>query len=218
MVEACDALFVNYYAVDLGTPGKPATYNVFDPATYEKDFADLLALPSKYGLEKPIVLQEVGMPTDAILGGSELKQEAFVKFVFEQWDKAGVLIPFLSWFQLYDFLYDEKLKVELQGSSIVVTQNTPPYPKTFTYYGVEVKPFFWGTGNELAWFFRPFNPNAPPPTIQDYVNGINESRTGGNQERLCRFLSTCGLVRENGERKLAWQTHQKELAKRRRQT
>jgi hypothetical protein len=210
MVEACDALFINYYAVDYG-----ADRPVVAPSTYHKDFADLLALPGKYGLEKPIVLQEVGMPTDKLLGGSETLQLDFVKFVLEQWDKAGLLIPFLSWFQLYDFLYDENLKVALgKHSSIVVTQTTDSYPTRFTYYGKDLGPF-WGAGNELAFVFRS---ETTAPTNENHVNALNDSTGTGRTGRLCRFLSTCGLVDQKGERKLAWDTYQQELAKRRRQT
>lgn len=216
MAEPCDALFINYYAVDAGKPNVPPTFDVLDEPTYTKDFIELLDLPAKYHLDKPIVLQEVGMPTDDMLCGSEEKQRDFVLFLFEQWDKAGILVPFLSWFQLYDFLYDENLKVDASSGALVVTQNTSPYPTTFTYYGQTLGPF-WGLGNEIAYAFRPFDPNKVIPTLEEREDLINLSTAGGAPERLCRFLSRCGLIDQTGASKPAWDVYQAALAKRRRQ-
>jgi hypothetical protein len=52
---------------------------------------------------KPLILQEVGYPSSAMLNSSEQKQAEFVANVFTAWQAAGDRIPFLSSFALHDF-------------------------------------------------------------------------------------------------------------------
>ena len=214
MNQHCDVLMVNYYA----DPKAVGPHKL----KYHADFQFLRQLSTAFGLHKPVVLQEVGMPTSAYLGGSEDQQDLFMKFLLDQWDEAGVLIPFLSWFQLYDYLYDDTLKVALANdadpvsSPIVVAQSK--YPQTAKYHGVDVP--YWGTGNALAQaFLGPFKPPKIGGEIwsEDTVHWLNQSSTPGRLARaVCEQLSACGLVCKNGRRKKAWYTLRDWAAKRRR--
>jgi hypothetical protein len=52
---------------------------------------------------RPLVLQEVGYPSAAVLGSSEEKQAQFVANVFAAWKPARASIPFISFFALHDW-------------------------------------------------------------------------------------------------------------------
>jgi hypothetical protein len=52
---------------------------------------------------RPIVLQEVGYPSSALLGSSESEQAAFVSSVFQSWLARGDQMPYLNYFLLHDF-------------------------------------------------------------------------------------------------------------------
>jgi len=52
---------------------------------------------------KKLILQEVGYPTAASVGGSEEVQAAFVTSVFQAWSQSADAIPFLSFFMQHDF-------------------------------------------------------------------------------------------------------------------
>lgn len=63
------------------------------------DFPKMLALAGS----RPLILQEVGLPSSELLGGSEQQQADFVTNVFAAWQAAGGRIPFLNFFLLHDF-------------------------------------------------------------------------------------------------------------------
>lgn len=218
-----DALFVNYYAV------QPApSYAVKSHQDYSVDIDTLLSIADAFGGGKPLVLQEVGMPTDPLLGGSNEKQTAFVQFLLNKWDDAGIRIRFLSWFALYDYLYDPTLKVMLDPNGAIAVTSTQ-YP-----YKLPNGAPFWGTAHNLPGLF--LGPHAPgsdtskPPTNADTVYWINQSTTAGTHaQRIARFLGTCGLLTADGQPKSvaklqpgspisAWHALRAGLEKRRRQT
>jgi hypothetical protein len=204
MQEHCDVLMVNYYADPKATAGP-------HKLRYEADFEFLRHLSTSFALHKPVVLQEVGMPTSAYLGGNEARQDAFMKFLLNQWDEAGVLLPFVSWFQLWDYLYDDTLKVSL--ANVSDPENSPINVDQSKYPIV-------GIGNAVAQaFLGPFLPGEDRPNVWsiDTVHWLNESSTPGTEGRaLCEQLSTCGLICKNGRRKKAWYTLRDWAAKRRR--
>jgi len=51
---------------------------------------------------RPLILQEVGYPSSAILSSSDQKQAQFVTQVFRAWKANGNRIPFLNFFLLHD--------------------------------------------------------------------------------------------------------------------
>jgi hypothetical protein len=219
-MTVCDALFVNYYAVHAADESKPTAtwYQVKTPAEYAADFDALIGIADAFGGGKPIVLQEVGMPTDPTLGGSNQKQTKFVQFLLNKWDELGIRIRFLSWFALYEYLYDPTLKVKLsdealENSPIEFVSTQYPYnlPSGPPFYGT----VFWGTAHELAGLF--LGPWEPP----------KGSGLISNKDRV--YWVTCGLLRADGQPKSigglqlpgsptsAWDALQKGLEKRRRQ-
>ncbi|MGH7949635.1 MAG: hypothetical protein ACREQF_10450, partial [Candidatus Binataceae bacterium] len=52
---------------------------------------------------KPVVLQEVGLPSSLRNGSSAKKQARFVRNVFTAWNNVGTSIPFLSYFCMHNF-------------------------------------------------------------------------------------------------------------------
>jgi hypothetical protein len=224
LMQSCDAAFVNYYAVNSGL-------QVLTPEEYASDFTKLIGLADQFGGGKPIAMQEVGMPTDPTLGGSYLAQAKFIEFLLKKWDELGIRIRFLSWFALYDYLYDSTLKVSLVDptnvDSPIQVDASAHGEKWFTDPWGSPQPFF-GVGNEIPGFF--FGPYPPKPA--DHVYWLNQSTTPGTPaERLARFLSSCGLLAADGRPKhlpglkpppgkptSTWDVFRSGLEKRRRQT
>ncbi len=62
------------------------------------DIAKMVELASRW----PVILQEVGYPSSAVLASSELKQAQFVSEVFRAWNTSASRIPFLNFFLLHD--------------------------------------------------------------------------------------------------------------------
>jgi hypothetical protein len=206
MSEVSDALFINFY------PAAGST-------EYEVHFQQMLDLSSAHGAGKQIVLQEIGMPSSEFVGSSEGAQDVFLGFVLDQWEKAGLLIPFLSWFQLYDLLYDETLLVAVNPATHQIEVLTSKYPKTLTYYGKDAGPF-WGAGHNLAqFFFGPLIPGKPPGPItsDDTAFWLNESTKPGYRA-FCEYFATCGLICANGRVKPAGKTFLDRTNAQRRQT
>jgi hypothetical protein len=90
-----DVVILTYYPLDFNSG---ARVTVHDPAVVASDFKQMLDVAGG----KPLVLQEVGYPASAVIGGSEDKQSAFVTQVFAAWQDAGGRIPFLTYFLLHD--------------------------------------------------------------------------------------------------------------------
>lgn len=90
-----DVLIVTYYPLG-------AAFVADNPDAPLTDFPKLVQLAD--GL--PVVLQEVGYPSAALLGSSEAEQAQFVRSVFSAWKAAGSAIPFLDYFALHDFTED----------------------------------------------------------------------------------------------------------------
>jgi hypothetical protein len=72
------------------------------PSTAAGDIAQMLTIAGP----NPLVLQEVGYPSDPRLASSEPAQAAFVTNVMAAWRQAGARIPMLNWFALHDFTAD----------------------------------------------------------------------------------------------------------------
>jgi hypothetical protein len=215
-LKGMDCVFVNYYAGD-------GANNVASPSQYAQEFQELRALADAHGGGRPIVFQELGMPTDPTLGGSEAKQAAFLQFILNQWDDAGIRIRFLSWFTLHDFLYDPALKVHLAtpaDPTSTIEVETSTYPATWPDPLFGEQPF-WGPAHDFPYTY--FGPLAAGnqggiPTNADRVYWINQSTTAGTDAaRVSRFLAHCGLLQADGTPKLAWSVLQKGLEQRRRQ-
>ena len=90
-----DVEILTYYPLGAGYIPRP-------PSTVRADLAAMVTLAGKL----PLVLQEVGYPSDARLGSSEQAQSAFVAEVLSAWRTAGAKIPLLNWFALHDFTTD----------------------------------------------------------------------------------------------------------------
>jgi hypothetical protein len=96
LTAVSDVYIVTYYPLGPGYRPRP-------PGTAGADIARMLALAR--GL--PIVLQEVGYPSAALLGSSEQAQAAFLGGVLVAWGRVpGARIPFLNVFALHDFSAD----------------------------------------------------------------------------------------------------------------
>jgi hypothetical protein len=87
-----DVVVLTYYP--LGPRFTPRPRETAGP-----DFTRMLAIAGDH----PLVLQEVGYPSDPRLSSSEGAQAAFVGAVFAAWRAAGTRIPLLNWFALHDF-------------------------------------------------------------------------------------------------------------------
>lgn len=212
MSATCDVFIATLYART--SNDQPAT-----PEVYKQLFPGPVLLAAAAG--KPLVLQEVGMPTPALFQAesSQVKeklllalqlaqQAAFVDYLFEQWQLAGGRIRFLSWFPFYDYFYDPQLKVSLSDptdfDSELLVQPGPTGPQSWTK-GVP----WWALGNLLAaHFFGPLRPNRPAnepqtPNSKDLEHFLNQSANGGAYAHFCQFLSSCGLLRSDGTAKPA---------------
>jgi hypothetical protein len=87
-----DTVILTYYPLGPGFVPRP-------PSTATGDLVRMLDLAGG----KPLVLQEVGYPSDPRLSSSDDAQAAFVRAVFDAWHGAGSRAPFLNWFALHDF-------------------------------------------------------------------------------------------------------------------
>jgi hypothetical protein len=163
------------------------------------------------------------MPSDPVVGGSEASQAKFVEFVLKHWDDVGIRLRFLSWFSLYDWFYGETLKVALTDPTSPTSQiyvSTSQYDnKTYTDAGGQVQPYWGAAHNIPQGFLGPFAPgNAGTPTNADAVYWINQSTTPGTPaESTARFFGSCGLLRADGTKKLAWDVLWNGLTARRKQ-
>lgn len=208
MADLSDVVIVTYYAVDQAL--KPVS-----PAQYKATFDKLLKFAGAHG--KPLVLQEVGMPT---YGTAFAQAQAdFVDYVFDRWESEGGKIRFLSWWPLFDYFYDPSLAVELTdpnnvfspikviGSSPAIG-GKPAVPKTITPGGLDTGFPFIGAGNAIAPFFNGPRPGKPPtePLVNniDVAYWLNQSAVAGPTKAFCQFLSTCGLASSDGTPKPAW--------------
>ncbi len=208
ILELSDVLICTYYAI------ADFTLQPLTAALYKSEFPGVLfsrATTSKG--KKPIVIQEIGMPTDPAIGGSEAFQADFLDYVLSEWDKAKNWIAYLSWWRLNDFHYDPDLKVELAdpadvNSPIVVTQTgTSPTGQKFdpylTFQGIPVLPYI-GTGNKLSPNFDgPKKPGAPPnaPVNSGDIVYFAQQSVLPTSVPFCRCFSSCGLVRADGTAK-----------------
>jgi hypothetical protein len=91
---AMDVVVLTYYPVAAnGFAARPST-------TVAPDLAAMVALAAG----KPLVLQECGCPSSAVLQSSPLQQADFVAAVFTEWRRYGSdAIPFVSFFKLRDW-------------------------------------------------------------------------------------------------------------------
>lgn len=143
-------------------------------------------------------------------------------FVLKQWDTLGIRIRFLSWFSLYDWFYEETLKVALTSPTV---EDSPIYVvasqsdnKTYTAIDGTTQPF-WGAAHDIPQ--QVLGPKAPGNTLAatnaDRVYWINQSTTPGTAaEQVARYYGS-GLMRADGTPKPAWDVLQKELTNRRKQ-
>jgi hypothetical protein len=90
--ESSDVYMLTYYPLTAG-------FMVQEPTVPLTDIAKMVALAKG----RPLILQEVGYPTSALLGSSEQKQADFIANVYEAWHAAGGHIPFLNFFLMHDF-------------------------------------------------------------------------------------------------------------------
>ena len=92
---ATDVLILNHYGIN--QPGFAAA----PPEEVVTALGDMVKLAAG----KPLVLQEIGYPSAESLGGSEAKQAAFVKQLFDAWKAQGsAKVPFISYFKEKDWL------------------------------------------------------------------------------------------------------------------
>lgn len=73
-------------------------FQVQSPQAPLTDFPTMLTLAAG----RPVLLQEVGFPTDPLNGSSEALAAAFVSNTLTAWRAAGASMPFLSYFLLHD--------------------------------------------------------------------------------------------------------------------
>lgn len=86
-----DVVILTYYPLD-------GAFQVRDPASPILDFQRMLqVVPGK-----PVILQEIGMPSGAPNGSDEARQAAFVRSTFAAWQSSNGQIPLLSFFLLHD--------------------------------------------------------------------------------------------------------------------
>jgi hypothetical protein len=80
-------------------------YPLSDSTTIISPDAPLTDFPRMVQLAggRPVVLQEVGLPSSRRNGSSAKKQARFVRNVFTAWDNVGASIPFLSYFCMHNF-------------------------------------------------------------------------------------------------------------------
>jgi len=204
-----DVLIATFYA-------KTSDFQQKIPEKYKQDFQFVLNASQVDG--KPLVLQEVAMPTPQQFDlesasklslkqlwlNNELKAQAdFLEYLFQEWQKVGGQIRFLSWWPLFDYFYDPELAVTLANSadplSEIQVKAGPTGPQDWT----KGNPL-WAWGNQLAlFFFGPFRPDkkASEQSVQtnaDRVYFLQQSVGSGKYASFCRFLSSCGLLRADG--------------------
>lgn len=92
LLRDSDMVIMTYYP--FGTDGRFRSADA--PLT---DFPRMV----EFAGTKKLILQEVGYPTAASVGGSEDVQAAFVASVFQAWSQSAAVIPFLSFFMQHDF-------------------------------------------------------------------------------------------------------------------
>jgi hypothetical protein len=90
--RSSDVVVLTYYPLGPRFVPRP-------PSTATGDIASMVGLAGG----KPVVLQEVGYPSDPVLSSSEDAQAQFVTAVIGAWRAAGPAIPMLNWFALGDF-------------------------------------------------------------------------------------------------------------------
>ncbi len=100
--QPSDVLIVTYYPLG-------AAFMTDNPDAPLTDFPNMIQLAD--GL--PVVLQEVGYPSAALLDGSEAEQAQFIHSVFAAWRSVGDAIPFLDVFMLHDVT--EQMCSDLEG-------------------------------------------------------------------------------------------------------
>lgn len=91
LAQASDVWDLTYYPLG-------ANFTVLSPTSPATDLPRMVALAGG----KPVILQEVGYPSAALLGSSEALQAQFVTSVFQSWQPLEAKIPFLCVFQLDD--------------------------------------------------------------------------------------------------------------------
>ena len=90
--KSSDLVMINYYPLNSDFTPR-VSLNVAE------EFNEMLETAKA----KPILLQEVGFPSDStVLGSSEQLQAQFVIDVFEAWKQAGHQIVYLNFFLLHD--------------------------------------------------------------------------------------------------------------------
>ncbi len=86
-----DVFILTYYPLN-------ADFTVRPPDVPLTDFPLMVAMAQS----RPVILQEVGYPSSAVLGSSEAKQAEFVGNVYRAWEISGSAIPLLSFFVMHD--------------------------------------------------------------------------------------------------------------------
>jgi hypothetical protein len=87
-----DVLILTYYPLH-------GDFQVNSPESPVKDFPAMILL----GGGKPIVLQEIGYPSNSLNGSSEAMEAQFVTQAFESWRNAGSRISYFNYFLEHDF-------------------------------------------------------------------------------------------------------------------
>lgn len=90
-----DVVILTYYPLQFDAQ---MVVTVRDPSVVQADFKRMLAFAGN----KPLVMQEVGVPASPLNSSSEATQAAFVTQVFAAWKDAEGRIPFLNYFLLHD--------------------------------------------------------------------------------------------------------------------
>jgi hypothetical protein len=90
--EPTDVVVLTYYPLGPRFVPRP-------PSTAAPDLAAMLEIAG----DRPLVLQEVGYPSDPVLSSSEQRQAEFVTAILAAWKAAGSRVPMLNWFALGDF-------------------------------------------------------------------------------------------------------------------
>ncbi len=89
-----DIVILTYYPIDAGT------FVPRDPTTVKDDVASMIGISDS----KPVIMQEWGYPSSAVLGSSEQKQADFYSNTFAELEKQSVInFPFVSFFKYRDW-------------------------------------------------------------------------------------------------------------------
>ncbi len=118
---ATDVLILNHYGKT--EPG----FAVTPPEQVATDLAAMVDLAAG----KPLVIQEIGYPSSALLGSSDAKQAEFVQHLFEAWKTQGSdKIPFLSYFKQKDwpatYCNKEACAADVDANGICNPSSNPP--------------------------------------------------------------------------------------------